>query len=360
MSKYIVTAEGGLGNQIMAYALWYYLRKNNKSILYLKRNEFNKAFPFSDITVSQNRLMDMYIYFYKRYNAYIVKKFKINGFLKRLLGIVIDYPEWCDYLFLANIQTELKQCLVFAPDHNKKNIELIKYIQECNSVSIHVRRGDYQNNAYWRIMLGDICDEVYYSKALDEVLKIINTPVYFIFSDDILWVKDTLKISNAIYIDWNVGEEAYRDIQLMSYCKINILANSSFSLSAAWLNVNPNPIRIAPFKWSNSYNDDLSNKCVPKNWIIINNKIPMVSIIIKEEVSEKTISFILKQNFTDYEIIYLNDKYNNIDARINSNQPIGKFHYNFNSHIDSNKFKSRSYLHIWLSDVLQKDIIHTI
>lgn len=360
MNKYIVIAEGGLGNQIMAYALWFYLRKNRESMLYLRRSELKKAFPFSDIKVSKNRIIDIYVYFYKRYNAYVVKKIKLNGFLKSLFGIVVDYPEWDDYLFITDIQVELRKSLIFAPDKDKRNIELIKYMQESNSVSIHVRRGDYQNNAYWRIMLGDICDESYYSKALNEVSKITVSPVFFVFSDDILWVKNTLKIEKAIYVDWNIGEESYRDIQLMSYCKINILANSSFSLSATWFNVNPNPIRIAPSKWSNFYDDDLSNKCVPKDWIIINNKIPMVSIIIKENISKDIICLILKQKFTDYEVVCLNNMYSNLDPRINSNLPTGKYYYEFDSLIDSKKFRSKNYLFMWLSEVLEKEIVCTI
>lgn len=358
MKRYIITATGGLGNQIMTYALWYYLSKSGESMLYLKRNDLNRVFPLLQINSSKSTIIDLYIAFYKRYNAYIIERFKLQGAFKRLFGIVVDYPEWKDYLFLADIQTELKQDLEFTPHTDYRNIELMEYMKECNSVSIHIRRGDYQNDVYWRIMLGDICDEVYYNKAINEVYKIVEEPVFFIFSDDILWVKENLAVKDAVYVDWNVGKESYRDMQLMSYCKINILANSTFSLSATWLNINPNPIRIVPSKWSNFYDDKLLDKCIPKEWIIIDNKRPMVSIIIKENVSEENIHDILKQSFTDFEIIYLNANYNNIDSRVTCQQPTGKFYYGYDTCTDIRTFKKKKYLYNWLRGILYQDLAH--
>ena len=79
------------------------------------------------------------------------------------------------------------------------------------------------------------------------------------FSDDINWVKENLPLERAIYIDWNKGLDSWQDMALMSMCKHNIIANSTFSWWGAWLNNNPNKIVISP-DWSGT-------DMIPDSWI---------------------------------------------------------------------------------------------
>lgn len=95
----------------------------------------------------------------------------------------------------------------------------------------------------------------------------MKNPEFFVFSDDPEWCKTNLKIENAKYITWNSGSEAYRDMQLMSLCKHNIIANSSFSWWAAYLNDNLKKIVISPSKWKN--NMDGTRDLIPEKWIKI-------------------------------------------------------------------------------------------
>jgi hypothetical protein len=96
---------------------------------------------------------------------------------------------------------------------------------------------------------GGICTSEYYQKAIKLISESINNPVFFIFSDDINRVKEKLPLNNAIYTDWNLGNDSWQDMFLMSRCYHNIIANSSFSWWAAWLNINRNKIVIAPERW---------------------------------------------------------------------------------------------------------------
>ena len=90
---------------------------------------------------------------------------------------------------------------------------------------------------------------------------------YFVFSDDIVWCKENLNIlSNAHYIDWNNNDESWIDMYLMSQCKHNIIANSTFSWWGAWLNNNIEKVVIAPKMWRrDTYYD--SRAC--ENWIVV-------------------------------------------------------------------------------------------
>jgi hypothetical protein len=91
----------------------------------------------------------------------------------------------------------------------------------------------------------------------------VEKPIFLFFSDDIKWVKENFKWKNYMYVDWNIWENSWQDMALMSKCKHNIIANSSFSRRWAWLNDNKNKIVIAPkYRWT-IVNKDI----VPSDWI---------------------------------------------------------------------------------------------
>jgi hypothetical protein len=94
----------------------------------------------------------------------------------------------------------------------------------------------------------------------------VETPFFYIFSDDKSWVKENFDIPNSYIVDCNVGKESWKDMYLMSICKYNINANSTFSWWAAWLNKNPNKIVIAPSKF-NSQSE--MRELYPESWIKI-------------------------------------------------------------------------------------------
>lgn len=95
----------------------------------------------------------------------------------------------------------------------------------------------------------------------------IDVDVYCVFSNDIVWCKENLpKIigNKAIrYVDWNTGTNSYMDIYLMSHCRHNIIANSSFSWWGAWLNSNKDKIVICPKKWNNIKGSKFE---IPEKW----------------------------------------------------------------------------------------------
>ena len=135
-----------------------------------------------------------------------------------------------------------------------------------NSCSLHIRRGDYLNST--NINIHGICDIEYYKNAMKYLEEKVGNLNYFIFSDDIEWVKDNLVIENAIYIESKEKRIPHEDIYLMSLCQHNIIANSSFSWWGAWLNQNENKIIIAPKRW---FADDTMQKqsgdIVCESWV---------------------------------------------------------------------------------------------
>lgn len=138
---------------------------------------------------------------------------------------------------------------------DKLNFELNERLKnEENSVGIHIRRGDYLKNWKYR----GLCGIDYYQKAIAYILEHIKSPKFFLFSDDIDWVKENisplLKGYDVTFVNWNHSINSYKDMQLMAMCKNLIIANSSFSWWAAYLNQN-NPIVVAPEKWINSFMD---------------------------------------------------------------------------------------------------------
>jgi len=140
-------------------------------------------------------------------------------------------------------------------------------IQNSNSVSLHIRRGD-KTNSKLHINL----DLSYYLEAIKIISDKVPNLFLFIFSDDLKWVNENLV--NLPFrleiIDWNRGSESYLDMHLMSLCKHNIIASSTFSWWAAYLNSNPNKIVIAPRHFFTSKNIQKENVgFIPNSWIQI-------------------------------------------------------------------------------------------
>lgn len=137
-----------------------------------------------------------------------------------------------------------------------------------NSVSIHIRRGDYMNPDSNLQMLS----LEYYYKAMEYISTKIKDPYFFIFSDDMEWVKQNFVPKNVsyTYIDPNKEDAAYIDMLLISKCKHNIIANSSFSWWGAWLNNNKNKMVIAPSVWyKNDSGDNYPEGFIPESWFVI-------------------------------------------------------------------------------------------
>jgi hypothetical protein len=145
-----------------------------------------------------------------------------------------------------------------------------KMIQD-ESVSIHVRRGDYlsksNKNIYWT------CGGEYYRDAIRYLKTRIKNPVFFVFSDDIQWVKKNftfLSESPTRFIEHGMTPSDCIDITLMRYCKHYIIANSTFGWWGAYLgNKNKNSIVIAPKKWYLKDHSFFIRDLIPPEWIII-------------------------------------------------------------------------------------------
>ena len=139
-----------------------------------------------------------------------------------------------------------------------KIAEKIKNLK--NSCSLHIRRGDYISDKNANNIHGT-CDLDYYKRAIDIMNSKYSNVSFFVFSDDIYWTKENLKIKNAFYVDNKTIP--HEDMYLMSLCSHNITANSSFSWWGAWLNKNENKTTIAPKNWF----VDKENEVVCENWI---------------------------------------------------------------------------------------------
>lgn len=153
--------------------------------------------------------------------------------------------------YYADILYDLREKLQFPPSTNPLNRKFMEEMQGCESVSVHIRRGDYLNpeNAQ---MFGKICTGAYYKKAIEYMENICCNPHFYIFSDDMAYAKEHFSSEKYTIVDINHGQDSFYDIQLMSSCKHNVCANSTFSFWGARLNPNETKVMIRPTIHKNS------------------------------------------------------------------------------------------------------------
>lgn len=138
--------------------------------------------------------------------------------------------------------------------------ELRNILKNNNTVSVHVRRGDFKR---YRNILPD----EYYEKAKRIIFQSVNEPYFIVFSDDITYVKKNMDFgARCLYMDSDYLYEDYEELMIMSSCQHNIIANSTFSWWGAWLNCNVNKMIIAPEKW---FLDKIEKDMdiVPDGWV---------------------------------------------------------------------------------------------
>ena len=291
-----ISLSGGLGNQLFIYAFCLELRKLGQNAVLFKPNilgsascdhqgyELKKLFNIKEHNGFKSLICSNLLSLY----AFSLKLMPISR-REKLLNLInvysvkvplnfIFYPDifsfkhqneiywgtWQSEKYFSNSKKDVKNAFQFNRKMlSKSNIEIGKQINSENSISIHIRRGDYLTSPHG-VGFVNICSLDYYLKAIDYINERIIEPKYYIFTDDFDWATNNFFIDNAEYVNINKDENSWQDMYLMSQCKHNIIANSSFSWWGAWLNNNSEKIVIAPKKWWEYFDKD---DVVPDDWI---------------------------------------------------------------------------------------------
>jgi hypothetical protein len=291
----IVELTGGLGNQLFQYAIGKALSvDSNDQLLFdtssylwdklrnYELNIFNFNVPIATVEDVQKihnsspLFTDRILYKvlgrsipYYRFPIIKEQSFKFDSDYKKFRKRNINLQGyWQSEKYFKHVRSIILEDLKINENVASYAMKMYKnmILETQSSVSIHIRRGDYVSNPATTAYHG-LCDLEYYNLAMQKMESHIETPTYFIFSDDKEYVKSVFgHIQNTIIVE-NVMRD-YEELILMSMCNHNIIANSSFSWWGAWLNANEAPIVIAPKIWFNDSNMQQQTKdLLPIEWI---------------------------------------------------------------------------------------------
>lgn len=269
----IVQICGGLGNQLFQYAYARALQEKGNNVclasVFYTRYRTQREYSLDNFRIRIRRG-----YLAERILSPIADNdlpFKIrNWFIQEELSTEYK-PELLDiqgnrYMigvfqsekYFKNLEEKLRNEI-----YPKKKIvisrELKKILSGENTVSIHIRRGDYKQ-------LNNVLEIKYYSDAVDFIKKRVHDPFFLIFSDDMQWVKKHLHLEgNIIFVNDDRKLQDFEELMVMSSCRHQIIANSTFSWWGAWLNTNPDKIVVGPKNWSRNSRLNI----MPEDWIRI-------------------------------------------------------------------------------------------
>lgn len=288
----IVKLMGGLGNQMFQYAAGRCLAHLHKTELKLDLSYLN-ADPKNKYTKREYKLdvfnLNTEFATEKDIQTFLpLDKGKMSNTLMRKLPILFSkvvanesghnfmkefysFPKhvylngfWQSELYFEPVIDILRKEFTLKEKLSMGNLELSNKIVSCNSVSLHIRRGDYIDNKETNAFHGT-CSLEYYHEAINYLKSRSQDLNLFVFSDDVIWAKDNLRTDIPIsFADLN--NPGHIDMHLMSLCKHNIIANSSFSWWGAWLNQDPGKTVIAPKNW---FTGTFLKDIYPKGWLVI-------------------------------------------------------------------------------------------
>lgn len=291
----VIHVMGGLGNQLYQYALYEKMKSLGKDVrldLYayetqgadrewrpLELDRFPAAEYVRASEADRIRLLDNASGIAAKVHRKIFgRRDKTVSEAREYMPEIFDledsylYGYWNCEQYYTDITALLQKKLQFPQSSNPQNIACMQQMAEENAVSIHIRRTDYLTVADGARYTG-ICTEAYYQGAMDYIEQRVSNPVYYIFSDDTEYAKAHYHKENMHVVDWNTGEDALFDMQLMSCCRHNICANSTFSMWGARLNRHPDKMMLRPLHHDNY--ETTSTAQIRQNWkqwILIDEK----------------------------------------------------------------------------------------
>jgi len=278
----IVKLYGGLGNQMFQYAVGRTLSLKNKDVLKFDLSWFddtgddiNRPFKLSVFNIDINeadkervnkivpgrirRILGLY-----DHKEYIKEKhFNFDEDVINLKGGVYLDGYWQSWKYFSDVEDVIKEDFTLKNGFGEESNKIADIIKNNNSVSLHVRRGDYVQNVKTNAYHGT-CSMEYYKKAIEYIKNKVGDIKLFIFSDDIAWAKEQELFKGSVFVSRSEIKD-YEEMILMSLCEHNIVANSSFSWWGAWLNRNNNKIVIAPKRWFNIPKD--TSDLIPNDWV---------------------------------------------------------------------------------------------
>lgn len=179
---------------------------------------------------------------------------------------VVGY--WQSEKYFKKIAPSIRDFFKFKQNMSDANKHVLSEIKKSNSVSLHVRRGDYLTSKS-AVSVHGTCTANYYQDAINEIAERHGKISIFAFSDDIDWVRSNIKSDYSIeFVDCNTGSDSYWDMMLMSNCKHNIIANSTFSWWGAWLNPHENKTVVAPKDWFRR-EKNIRHDLIPDDWVCL-------------------------------------------------------------------------------------------
>ncbi|MDQ7083781.1 MAG: alpha-1,2-fucosyltransferase [Sulfurovum sp.] len=270
----ITRISGGLGNQMFQYAIAKTMAKNNSDIFkvdlsfYLKQTL--RKYELNLFNINENIATEYEVRRYRGKEDFIFKiKTKLKLHISRPSFYILEkkltlfdreiYAKndhiyldgfWQNEKYFMDMRDEIIQDFTLKNTISKDAKVYLAVIEQINSVSLHVRRGDYVEDSHTNHTHGT-CNLDYYKNAINYISSKIEKPKFYIFSDDIAWCKENFDfLENKTFVDNT--KNALDDLELMKQCKHNIIANSTFSWWGAWLNLNTNKIVITPKIWFTS------------------------------------------------------------------------------------------------------------
>lgn len=283
----LVKITGGLGNQMFIYAMYIGMKKRvgghvhidlSDMMHYHAHNgyELRRVFgvPADEFCINRTLKKVIEFLFFKT----ILERHQhgsMRPYTRRYAYPLVYFKGFYqNEKYFLDVEDEVRSTFTFDLSlANERSRDLEKRIAtDDKAVSLHVRRGDYLQPKFYE-KYGTVCGLTYYQNAIVEMGRHIDGTHYYVFSDDVEWVKENLPIDGATYVNWNAGADSWQDMMLMSRCRHHIICNSTFSWWGAWLNPSPGKVVIAPDKW---FADTGSDFILPETWVKVPTAQPVV------------------------------------------------------------------------------------